>query len=124
MKEDIMKNLYISKHFKKEGVTKEEVWEKVNMFDKEAVLHEKYVRASLLPIPWKSQDAEQKATSACVIVLTDINKKKTISLCYFYKNGYDYRGKKLCYLYDLRKYTDGSLDDPVKTLPPRLKEHL
>ena len=118
-----MKSLYISKHLKNEGVTREEAWEEVNMFDKKAVLHEKYIRASLLPIDWKPKDAEQKATSACIIVLTDINGKKSILLHYFYKHGNTSgNGKKLNYLFGLRKYPDGSICPAAKTLPPRLKK--
>ena len=120
-----MRNLYISKDLIKQGVRKEEVWEIVDQFDKECILHEKYKYASLLPIRWMPKYCAITPTLALILVLTDIQERKHIQLIYFYKDGILCKSgekRKFFYLYQIHIYKDGELGDVEKSLPMRLQK--
>ncbi len=117
-----MRKLYISKRLTKDGVTREEAWDFVNFFDKTCILHNRYVRASLLPIRYPPRSLN--ATCSVVLVLMDVKGSKIVDLAYFYKNGDAGVGSngngKFQFVYSL--HDNG--EPVVETLPPRLREVL
>lgn len=115
-----MKNLYISKKLLRDGVTREEALDLVNFFDKECILHDKYVSASLIPIPYVSPYMDGKCSSL-VLVLKDVKNVKIVLLINFYKHGnagVGSRGNgKFQYVFHLHENGEKVVD----SLPPRLR---